>query len=393
MPAIVIAAHARPVATQRLLDSIDRADVPADTNLVISIDMPAALGASADKAALGQQVHQIADEFVWRYGAKSVVVHEQVGLVDHFHRCGDLTAEHDGIVLLEDDLLVGRGFYRWATAALEYGDSDRRIAGVGLVTPWFDGYRRLRFEPVDDGSDGIYLQVPWYDGMAWTARMWDDYRQASVDDSIGLHAAFDDLDEDEWFPHYMRYLVQSERTFLLPRAAQATGTGAAGAHFGDATDWFQTELAASAPHPVRLTPVDESLCVYDDHMELTAAALRRLVDGLPDTPLIVDLHGTRDLTGEDPDADIITIRPTARATRTWGAAMHPLVMNLAHDEPGEAISLARVADVDLSEAGERAALGRLRSHLQRGQEPSRRDVLRALAPKLDGLRDRLRSGS
>lgn len=357
---------------------------------MISIDTASAR--NAERAGASERVLHIAEAFDWHAGPKSVVVHEQLGLVEHFHRCGDLTATYGRVVLLEDDLLVGPGFHQWASDALEFADKEPRIAGVGLVTPWFDGYRRLRFEPIDDGSDGVFMQVPWYDGMAWTARMWNDYRTADIDDATPLHAAFDELDSDEWFPQYMRYLVQSDRVFLLPRSAQATGTGASGTHFDDATDWFQTALAAAAPRPVRLLPLDESLSVYDDHMELTTGALQRLTGGLVGDPVVMDLRGSRNLDELEPDAWVLTTRPATAAKRSWGAAMHPLEMNVVHDEPGVEISLARARDVDASEAGDRVVIDRLRAHHQRGQSTSRGDALAALVPGLGGLRDRLRRG-
>jgi len=389
MPAIVIAAHARPAALQRLLASVARADIPTGTSMVISVDVAASSGPFADKAVLSEQVLDLANAFDWEHGAKSVIVHEQIGLVEHFHRCGDLTAEHGSVVLLEDDLLVGPGFYRWATAALEFGECDHRVAGVGLVTPWFDGYRHMRFEPVDDGTDGIYMQVPWYDGMAWTARMWRDYRQAEIDESTRLHAAFDQLADDEWFPGYVRYLVQSGRTFLLPRAAQATGTGAAGEHFEAPTDWFQSELAVRAPNPLRLASIDDSLSVYDDHMEMTTEVLQRLVDGF-DPGVVVDIRGCRNLEQYEADTMVLTIRPAAKASKTWGAAMHPLEMNLVHDEPGTVISLARVADVDTAGNGEQLTVDRLRTHHHRGREPHQTQPPTGLLSGIWYLRDRLR---
>lgn len=394
-PTIVVAAHARPESTSRLLTSLLAATLEPDTRLIISIDR----GLGGDVASRSDRVERLAAEFEWPFGEKQILIRDSIGLVAHFHACGSLTDDHEAIVLLEDDLVVGPGFMRWASAALDHADSHERVAGVSLATPWFDGYRRLRFEPIDDGTDAIYAQVPWYDGMAWTSRMWQDYASSPATPNTPLHAAFAELPDDEWFPGLMRYLIASERYWLLPRSAHATNTGAAGAHFADRTDWFQVPLAAAAPEQFRLATLDDSGAIYDDHMEPTVATLRRLAPslfeehGLTDD-LVIDFGGTRDLPNVPHSHYVLTTRPTAEAIQTWGAAMHPLAMNLAFDEPGDAISLTRAADVRTGATADAVSLTTLKHHHSRGQGVGRTEALAALAPQiaphLVGLRDRLK---
>lgn len=367
-PAIVVAAHDRPAELQRLLESVLAADIGADTPLVISID-----GGGTHHA----RVRALADRFRWPYGPYAVVDHEHLGLVEHFHRCGDLTQEYEAIVLLEDDLVVGPGFHRWASAALAFAARDQRIAGVSLATPFFDGYRHLPFEPVIDGSDGIYAQVPWYDGMAWTDSMWGNYRAATIRATTPLHRALDTLDGDEWFPNAMRYLVQTDRYYLLPRHAHATNSGAPGAHFDAATNYFQVPLTLRAPADWRLMSVDESLAIYDDHLELDPGALKKLVPDLNDYDLTVDLLGTRDLTTCAADY-VLTTRSAANPVRLWGASMHPLVANLTHNVIGDAIRLAQRKDVIDSAGSESQAMATLTKHADRGRLPSGRQAARQL---------------
>ncbi len=371
-PTIVVVGHSRPAATARLLDSVARADVDADVTLVVSIDHGA--GATARRSA---EVAEVADAFEWPHGPKVRLDHDGVGLVGHFHRVGDLTDEHDAIVVLEDDLLVGKGFHRWARATLPMFDDDR-IAGASLAAPWFDGFRHHRFEPIDDGTDAFFAQVPWYDGMVFTRQAWRAYR-AGHDGaaSARIPAAFDELDDDEWFPDLVRYLVASDRQWLLPRAAQATGTGAPGVHFEQPTDWFQSELATDAPHPARLGTLETSGAVYDAHMEPTGETLRRLVPDLPE-PLVGDFLGNRELNHLDPSYWVVTTRPVRRPTRTWGARMHPLPMNLAFDEPGTDLTLGRVGDVEQGPAADAHAAAILGRHHARGRQPGRRQLLSEL---------------
>lgn len=373
-PAIVIAAHSRPAELRRLCRSVVNAEVAQGTTLIISID-----GGAASQS----EVRAVADQVEWPHGPLTIVEHEHLGLVEHFHRCGDLAESHGSIILLEDDLVVGPAFHRWATAALDHGARDDRIAGVSLAAPFFDGYRHLPFEPLLDGFDSIYAQVPWYDGMAWTADMWRRYRSAEIDPDTPIHALLLTLADDEWFPDMIRYLLNSERYFLLPRHAHATNSGAAGAHFDHATDYFQVPLTLRGPASWNLAPLDEALAVYDDHLEFVPEIVVRLCPDLIADDLVVDLRGIRDLTTTTA-THALTTRQVTRATASWGASLHPLIANVVFDHEGDAIRLAKVVDVKTDEASDAASLATLHRHASRGRTPSRRDAVRQIVGPLSG---------
>lgn len=367
--AIVIAAHNRPASLQRLLTSVAAADIAPGTPLVVSIDT------GGEHSA---EVSEVASATTWSHGQLSVVEHETCGLVEHFRRCGDLTQTYGSVVFLEDDLLVGPGFYRWAAAALAASAADDRIAGSSLASPFFDGYRHLPFEPVLDGSDGVYAQVPWYDGMVWSAEQWERFRRHEVSDATPIHASFKTLDSDEWFPDAVRYLVETDRYYLLPRDAHATNTGAAGAHFEDATDYFQVPITLRAPDAWRVHSLDDSLAVYDDHMELHSSIVAGLVPALRDKELTMDLRGVRDL-ATVATSHVLTTRNVTVAERTWGASLHPLIANVVHGIEGDAIRLAATGAVIDSSASSSASLETLSHHAQRGRAPSTRATVERLA--------------
>lgn len=371
-PAIVIAAHDRPHELERLLVSVLAADIAPDTSLIISIDG----GGRHQKA-----VRSVADSVEWPHGPFTVVEHAHLGLVDHFLACGDLTEQHDAVVLLEDDLIVGPAFHRWASAALTHCHDDDRIAGVSLAAPFFDGYRHLPFEPVLDGSDGLFAQVPWYDGMAWTTRMWRDFRTHQVDPATPIHRAFASLAADEWFPDAVRYLVATNRHYLLPRNAHVTNSGAAGTHFSTNTNYFQVPLTLRTNTDWRLATFDESLAIYDDHLELAPHVVQQLVPELAQMDLTIDLLATRDLTQCTTDF-VLTTRQATTTERSWGASLHPLVANLVHSIDGADITLAARSAVISSEASDAHAATVLDTHASRGRSPSDRDALRQLGGSL-----------
>ncbi len=373
--AIVIMAHNRPAELRRLLASITAAEIEPGTTLVVSID-----GGGDHHNA----VRAIAEDVGWTHGDATIVEHDRVGLVEHFHRCGDLTNEYDAIVLLEDDLVVGPAFHHWATAALGHAETDERIAGVSLAMPFFDGYQHLPFEPIIDGSDAIFAQVPWYDGMAWTHSMWQSYRanrDAVIDPATQIHRSFESLGDDEWFPDAVRYLLTTGKYYLLPRAAQATNSGAAGTHFDRQTDYFQVPLSMRGPAEWRVTSLDDSLAVYDDHLEPAKRVVKRLVPELAEVDFAVDLLGVRDLTTVA-EPHVITTRKCDAALRSWGASLHPLVANLIHDTAGADIHLAETTHVQTDAASDAHARQTLIRHAERGREPSGRDMLRQLGTRV-----------
>ncbi len=413
-PAIVVMAYDRPVALARLLASLRHLQIDgsddshgndgdaAPVDLVISID-----DGGANRAEVLSTARQWVDEG-WEHGKAEVIQRPRLGLVDHFHTCGDLTERFGAVVLLEDDLTVGPGAHRWASSALTAAAGDDRIAGVSLSAPWFDGYRQHRFEPVLDGSDGFFLQVPWFHGMAWTDDMWRRYRSwrsanaaADAPDQTAIHEAFDSLDGDEWFPDAVRYLVATDRTYLFPRLAHATNHGDAGQHFDTASPFFHVPVQLDSPPAWHLLGLDESLAVYDDHMEPTEDVLRRLCErfGGPDLgeePITVDLAANRDLDRVTTER-IITTRPVTRAAASWGTTQRPLAMNVVNQTPGDGISLALVRDVDRSPAADRTTDDRLADHDRHGRAPrggrftrTVRDRSRQLVDRRRATRDRRR---
>ncbi|MEM7342540.1 MAG: hypothetical protein AAF467_28140 [Actinomycetota bacterium] len=364
--AIVIAAHDRPESLARLLTSLARVEGVGTVPVVVSID-----GGGARHRA----VVAAATEFAQRHrGPATVVEHDHLGLVAHFHACGDLTARYGAVLFLEDDLIVGPGALVWAQSALRHGRDDARIAGVGLAAPWFDGYRHHPFEPLPDGTDAFYLQVPWYHGMAWTADMWERYRTSAQVDGVAIHPAFDALDADEWFPAAMRYLVATGRTYLFPRTPQASNQGDAGTHFATTSNRFQVAIDVATRHGWSIPALDEAVA-YDDHQELTTATLARLQPDLAAVQPIVDLRGVRS-PASVAGRTLLTTRPVRRADQRWGLRLRPAEANVIHGIDGSGIALAEASDVFDSRWATWAARGAVSHHAARGHRPGMRSLVR-----------------
>jgi len=371
--AVVVNTFDRPVALSRLLSSLDRSRIATGTELVISID---------GGGRRAEETVAIARGFEWPHGPMKVIERDDLGLVGHFRACGDLVEDLGPIVMLEDDLVVGPDFLRFAAAALDHTAGDERVAGVSLSKPRFDGFRHAPFHPMIDGSDGVYAKVPWFHGMAWTPQQWRSHRGGADAPQVELPRAFAALDAEEWFPDAVRSLVSTDRWYLLSRDAHAVNFGDAGVHFETATATFQQPLALrSRSKPEFLGLDDAGVIPYDEHMEPDARWLAAHVGAIDDLDVTIDLRGTR---GPD-DFDttwVVTSRPSRDAVQEWGATMHPLEQNLLSDVAGTSLRLCRAADVIEGSRADAVARRVVELHALHGQKVGVRATVAAGAREI-----------
>jgi hypothetical protein len=272
-----------------------------------------------------------------------------LGLVEHVDRAGALAQEYGAIVLLEDDLVVSPGYYRYAAAALGYYRHDDRIAGVSLYGLWFNGYNHFPFVPLPDGADVFFLQIPYTQGYAFTADQWSrflawraggDSRPTALDP---MHPMLLRFGPEEWFPERVKFLVATGRYFVYPRESLSTGFGDAGTHFARASRWFQVPLQAFKID-YRFTPLDGSAAVYDSFFEILPDRLRRLTEGVDLNACDIDLYGSKPAHALQRPL-VLTSRRCRTPLARFGRVMWPLEANIIHRVPGDAMVVSRVGDV------------------------------------------------
>jgi hypothetical protein len=392
VPAIVVAAHRRPAALGRLLDSMARSAYPPDAAvpLVISID-PLPPGDPGSPA--GAEVQRIAEGFAWPHGPRTVLVRPQpLGVIGHFVACGALSGEFGAMVFLEDDLAVSDAFYPSAGAMLRaYGD-DPRVALASLYGLWFDGFDLESFEPIDDGSDGFFLGVPYTTGLAFTRDQWTrlapalDTARPFIPDAR-LHPAFLGLGDDEWFPRLANAVAAADLRVAFPRRSLVTSWGDAGTHFPRATRGLQVALQRG-PALDHWLPLDDADAVYDAFFELDPGVLARLAPRFGGLDVELDLRATKPRSAIRA-RHVLTTRRSRRAVETFGLDARPMEANVIDAVAGDAISLAAADDVDWSDSAGRDARRRVRAFLGRDRQPSLR---RLLGDRLAVAAERVRSG-
>lgn len=337
-PALIVAAYNRPSSLQRLLLSLEHAQYPeADVTLVISIDKDD-----------NQDVLRVAEISRWTHGEKRIIrQQEHQGLKQHLLGCGDLTAEYGSIVLLEDDLLASKYFYRYAQQALNFYADDSRIAGISLYAYDMAENGFNPFVPVDDGHDVYFMQVASSWGQCWTAAQWQAFRdwfqqnpEMSTDELLPPYLF--NWHENSWKKHFIRYLHHQNKFFVFPRHSLTTNFEEPGAT-ASTKGLYQVPLLTAA-RDFRLAKLSESKSVYDAFFEMRADCLKKWCPFLQDFDFTVDLYGTLPLS-HCRTPYLLTLKKATDAVFAFALEMFPAVLNVIHDLRGEQISLAKKENI------------------------------------------------
>lgn len=335
---IIAVAFDRPASLARLLASLLRADYAGDrVDLLVSIDGgPRSAGTEAAMGPLD-----------WPHGECRIRrMPDNLGLRRHILHCGDESAHYDAIILLEDDIVVGPGFYRFARWAIGQYSADDRVAGISLYAPAVNEMAALPFAPAPSAHPVYALQSAQSWGQCWTKAMWAGFRQWYAAQPDGLPDAADmpsriySWPESSWKKYAMKYLAQTGRTWVYPYESHSTNCSEIGTHNSQETALFQVPLAAGW-NPPAAAPL-EALTHYDIYFERQNAPLACSIAKAAGGPVVFDLYGTRQVvTGP---ALLLSVRrlprpPIARI----GLSFRPHEINAQMATPGTDAALYRIA--------------------------------------------------
>ncbi len=341
-PAIVIPAYQRPNSLQRLLNSLAQADYTGYDNvpLLISVDY-------SDHA----EVAQIADEFQWQFGTKEVIKHStNLGLKGNVLFCGDLTEQYQAVIVLEDDLFVAPYFYDYACQALNFYQSCSEISGISLYSYNFNEYPKVRFIPLDDGFDNYFVQSATSWGQLWTQQQWQEFKvwyQEYGEIPISQDDLLPDTIINRWSPqswkkYFIKYMVLTNKYFVVPRISLATNFGEIGKHISLSTNNLQVPLIMGKKS-WRFSHLSQSNSIYDCHYEIHDHCLKKLNNFLHDFDFECDLYGTKNLEKVKSEY-IITLRNTIQKVESYALRMIPHELNLALALKGDFFNLTKVKD-------------------------------------------------
>lgn len=324
-PAIVILAFNRPDSLKRLVHSVLTANYPnALIPLIFSID------ANGDPALLDAAL-----SVEWPFGPKEVVVQENhLGLRRHVLACGELTRRFGSIILLEDDVFVAPGYYRYAQSACSHFESWDNVAGISLYAYEIAEDCRLPFEPLHTGPDVFLMQVACSWGQVWTEAWWNAFLQWEDSGTGKIPEYALEWSGQSWKKEFFAYMRDAGKYFVYPYRSFATNFHERGTHSQVDTALFQSTLTLD-PLPELCFPQDShSVVCYDAWFEPEP----RMFPELNDYSFDVDLFGRKSETEVSADF-VLTTRRGLQPVLRFGGSLRPLAGNVRSGMVGNDIGL------------------------------------------------------
>ncbi|MCD4679448.1 MAG: glycosyltransferase [Bacteroidales bacterium] len=332
---IVVVAYNRPHALGRLLGSLSNATYPCMVKLIISID------GGAD-----EQVRIMAKEYDWEHGEKEIIQFKRnIGLRKHIIECGNLTKQHDAVIILEDDLYVSPGFYNYILSSYNYYNDDPQIAGISLYSHHFNETAKLPFIPLSDESDVFFMQIPSSWGQCWTKKQWQKFskwykknKRKKITPSDGVPPDIIKWPDSSWKKYYCKYMVQENNYFVYPRRSYTTNFGDPGTHFEGKLVFLQLPLQLGNRNLI-YKELKTSDSVYDSYCEIIPDRLNKFVPELSEYNFTVDLYNTKDKNEIDTPY-LLTTKFSTDPIMKFGKELKPHEYNIIVGIKGDDISLA-----------------------------------------------------
>ena len=335
---IVAVAYNRPDSLSRLLRSLSLASYPEKVKLYISID-----------GGGSEAVRTVAEEFEWQHGVKEILLHpENHGLRNHILSCGDLALQHDGIIVLEDDLFVSKAFYHYVKNGLAFYNSEKRIAGISLYAHSYNETAQLPFLPISDHTDVFFLQLASSWGQCWTKDQWKAFKQwydikhsEKLCLADGVPSSVIKWPDTSWKKFFIKYMVEKGLYFLYPRTSLSTNFGDDGTnHFGD--NHYQVPLYYSNKR-FKFIEFSKSYAKYDCYCEILPECLNQLTALFRSYHYTVDLYGSKPLEQIKTDY-LLSSRGTEKPIHSFGRKMLPHESNIIDEIEGDRIQFTSIAD-------------------------------------------------
>ena len=327
---IVVVAFNRERSLSRLLASLKNADYPnSNIELIISIDF-------ADNNG---HVLEMANNFSWEHGKKTVVYHEEnLGLRKHIIKCGNLSQKYGSVIILEDDLLVSPNFYNYTISALEFCKSNDNIGGISLYNHQLNVHDSRNFSALEDGFDNWYFQFASSWGQAWSANQWKGFKTwydlgHNLDNNVAVPNYVRRWSEKSWLKYYIAYLVSTDKFFFYPKISLSTNFSDAGTHVGNDSTRFQVPILSASKKQYNFSKLPDSNSIYDAFYENTL--LHQQLD-LNKEDITIDLYGNKNiyskylLTSKILDFKII---------ESFAKSLKPIDANILFKMPGNELFL------------------------------------------------------
>lgn len=328
--AIIIVGYNRAKEYKRIIDSVCQAELQnINADLILSLDF-------SDKQ---EELKDIANNVDWKYGKKIIrAFSERQGLRNHILQCGDLTADYDAVVVLEDDLVVAKGFMQFVVSACEKYQFDDNIAGISLYTHRTNPGNGRFFEAQYNGYDAFFMQYAQSWGQCWTKNMWDKFRkwydqndgEIKIDWKIPKY--IEKWNKQSWLKYYIRFTIEYNLFHIYPYHSLSTNGSSIGEHNNSYSSAYQVPLQQGVVTNYRFPNIDEAV-KYDSFFE-------RIIDNSFGSSghekIILDLYGLRTEYGDASILYSVNALPY-KIIRRIQLQYRPIEVNFLLQEPGDGI--------------------------------------------------------
>jgi len=335
IPTIIVVTYNRPESLKRLLSSIYYADYSAYKNisLVISIDGQG-----------HEDILNIAEQFDWLHGKKYIIVHEEnLGLRQHILTCGDMSEKFENIIILEDDMFVGKFFYDFSVKSLNFYKNEKKITGISLYAYKQNEYAGKPFIPMQDEHDVFFMQIPSSWGQIWTKDQWDKFKNfylnnPEITEQDKLPDVVKKWPESSWKKYFYKYMVDFDLYFVYPYISYATNYADIGVHYPSATTVLQVPLMSIFKETFLFPEFEKSNIIYDAYFEIHNSFFWEI--GIKENiDFCVDFYGLKQI-------DLfqneywLSIKNCSHPDEQFGLIMLPIENNIIYYVRGSEISFS-----------------------------------------------------
>jgi hypothetical protein len=291
-PVILAIGFSRAYSLSRLLRSLNLAEYPHEVELIISLDGEAA----AD-------VIELVRQFKFEHGSQIVKIQPQrLGLRKHILWAGDQSQEYGSVIVLEDDIVVDKHFYRYGVSAAKAYSNESRVAGIALYSPRRNDFANLPFVPLENGLSSYFMQVPCSSGQLWTQPQWsrfrrwyDQFLKSGRIEDVAIPDQVKAWSEASWKRYFAAYLVLEDKSFSYPYRSYTTNcSDSGGTHIAAETSIHQVPLADQSRPFEKMVHGEftESSVTYDAFMEPGVTRIAGMLEVDPGL-VEVDIYGIK----------------------------------------------------------------------------------------------------
>lgn len=336
---IAVTAFNKSLPLKRLLNMLTEVTIPNSVavDLVLSIDGGGAAG-----------LIDVCHSYTWKHGDKKVISHAtNLGLKNHMLKTFSLCDSYDGIVILEDDLVINTELVNYVCAAHNVVFDLDNVAGVSLYSQSFNENARMPFAPIMDGYSNYYLQLPSSWGVYLTKSQsksflaWYESNPDYIDPRLPSNIIR--WSNKSWKKHFSSFLSSESKFFFYPRVGLSTTLSDKGTHHNGERGVVSSIRIGNKSEAYNFSALNESLAVYDCYCELLPSIIKKLNPKLNNYNFTVDFYGYKNIYFIAETEYILTLdnKSIDPAELTWGAIIYPFEINCIKAIDGKGIVLRK----------------------------------------------------